>query len=205
MMRRANAADAAAIAELTRRAYAKWVELIGREPLPMQVDYAEALTRHRFDLIERDGRLFGLMETVADGDFLLVVNVAVDPAAQKQGLGEELLRMAERIAGEMFGRLEIGEGEQLDGIGLADLLQGPAHARVARQALATIGRSIESGDGDGHGAQLLFGETRPKYTPSGSRTLITHSPPGTCSGPQITLPPPASTLACACVISVTRK
>ncbi len=99
-MRRANAADAAAIAELTRRAYAKWVEVIGREPLPMQVDYAEALARHRFDLIARDGRLAGLIETAADGDFLLVVNVAVDPAIQRHGLGEELLRFAEGIARE---------------------------------------------------------------------------------------------------------
>jgi ribosomal protein S18 acetylase RimI-like enzyme len=98
MMRRAEAADAPAIAELTRRAYAKWIEVIGRQPLPMQVDYAEALTRHRFDLIEQSGRLAGLIETVAEDDFLLIVNVAVDPDAQKQGLGAELLGLAERIA-----------------------------------------------------------------------------------------------------------
>ena len=100
MTRRAEAADAAAIAELTRRAYAKWVAVIGREPLPMQIDYAEALARHRFDLIERDGRLVGLIETVVDGDFLLIVNVAVDSATQRQGLGAELLGLAERLAGE---------------------------------------------------------------------------------------------------------
>jgi ribosomal protein S18 acetylase RimI-like enzyme len=98
-MRRANAADAASIAALTRAAYAKWVDVIGREPLPMQVDYARALERHRFDLIEREGRLVGLIETVADGDFLLIVNIAVDPAAQRQGVGEELMRLAERLAG----------------------------------------------------------------------------------------------------------
>lgn len=100
MSRQAQAADAAAIAQLTRRAYAKWVETIGREPLPMQVDYVEALTRHRFDLIERDGRLIGLIETVADGDFLLIVNVAVDPDAQRHGLGAQLLGGAERLAAE---------------------------------------------------------------------------------------------------------
>ncbi len=99
-MRRAQAADDAAIAELTRRAYAKWVGVIGRDLLPMKVDDAEALARHRFDVIERDGQLVGLIETTTDGDFLLVVNVAVDPSAQRQGLGEELLRFAERIAHE---------------------------------------------------------------------------------------------------------
>ena len=97
-MRQAKAADAAAIAELTRQAYAKWIELIGREPLPMQVDYAEALMRHRFDLIEREGLLVGLIETVADGDHLLIVNLAVAPAAQGQGYGARLLTWAERLA-----------------------------------------------------------------------------------------------------------
>ncbi len=99
-LRRAGAEDAPAIAGLTRKAYAKWVDLLGREPLPMQVDYAEALARHRFDVMERDGRLVGLIETVADGDFLLVVNVAVDPAWQGQGLGAELMALAERLAGK---------------------------------------------------------------------------------------------------------
>jgi ribosomal protein S18 acetylase RimI-like enzyme len=100
MTRRADAGDAPAIAALTRRAYAKWVEAIGREPLPMHVDYAEALARHRFDVIERDGRIVGLIETVADGDFLLIENIAVDPAEQRQGLGGRLLHVAETLARE---------------------------------------------------------------------------------------------------------
>jgi ribosomal protein S18 acetylase RimI-like enzyme len=100
MTRRAVAADAPAIAELTRRAYAKWVEIIGREPLPMQVGYAEALARHRFDLVERDSKLVGLIETVADGDHLLIVNLAVSPETQGQGYGAQLLLRAERLAAE---------------------------------------------------------------------------------------------------------
>jgi hypothetical protein len=35
--------DAVAIQRLTREAYAKWVPIIGREPKPMTVDYAEAV------------------------------------------------------------------------------------------------------------------------------------------------------------------
>ena len=49
-MRQAVAADAAAVRALTREAYAKWVAVTGREPLPMRVDYVEALAKHRFDL-----------------------------------------------------------------------------------------------------------------------------------------------------------
>jgi hypothetical protein len=37
-LRQATAADAGAIRDLTREAYAKWVPLIGREPKPMTAD-----------------------------------------------------------------------------------------------------------------------------------------------------------------------
>ena len=42
-IRRAGEADAAAVRELTRSAYAKWVPLIGREPMPMTADYERAV------------------------------------------------------------------------------------------------------------------------------------------------------------------
>jgi N-acetylglutamate synthase-like GNAT family acetyltransferase len=99
-LRRAEAGDAEAIAALTRAAYGKWVARIGREPLPMRVDYAQALASHRFDVLEQEGSLVGLVETTRDGDWLLVVNLAVDPAAQGQGLGIRLLGFAERLAAE---------------------------------------------------------------------------------------------------------
>lgn len=94
----ATADDAQAICDLTRQAYAKWVPLIGREPLPMTVDYADALLRHRFDLLELDGTLAGLIETTPQGDDLLIVNVAVSPAFQKRGLAVALMRHAEALA-----------------------------------------------------------------------------------------------------------
>ncbi|HEY5203999.1 MAG TPA: GNAT family N-acetyltransferase, partial [Roseiarcus sp.] len=43
--------DAARIRDLTRAAYAKWVELIGREPLPMQADYERTVAEHTIDLL----------------------------------------------------------------------------------------------------------------------------------------------------------
>ena len=39
-LRRATLVDAVAIRDLTRAAYAKWVPLIGCEPLPMRVGYS---------------------------------------------------------------------------------------------------------------------------------------------------------------------
>ena len=97
--RLAGPADAEAIAALTRLAYAKWVAVIGREPLPMTVDYEDAMSRHRFDLLEIDGdELAGLIETTPEGDQLLIVNVAVAPAFQGRGLGVRLLTWAEDLA-----------------------------------------------------------------------------------------------------------
>lgn len=97
-MRQAVAADAAAVRALTREAYTKWVAVTGREPLPMRVDYVEALTQHRFDLLHEDGVLVALIETERHSDHLLIVNVAVAPDHQKRGLGRRLLAHAEDLA-----------------------------------------------------------------------------------------------------------
>jgi pimeloyl-ACP methyl ester carboxylesterase/GNAT superfamily N-acetyltransferase len=90
--------DADAIRTLTRAAYAPWVALIGREPLPMTADYRAALRKHRFDLAFQGGELIGLIETHAAPDHLLVVNVAVAQARQSAGLGRRLLAHAEALA-----------------------------------------------------------------------------------------------------------
>lgn len=99
-LRVADVADAGEIGALTREAYAKWVSVIGREPLPMTVDYAVAMASHRFDLLHVGGRLAALIETVPDGDRLLIVNVAVRPDFQGRGFGARLLRLAEDLAGQ---------------------------------------------------------------------------------------------------------
>jgi ribosomal protein S18 acetylase RimI-like enzyme len=99
-MRQAVAADAAAVRALTREAYTKWVAVTGREPLPMRVDYDEAVQKHRFDLVHEGEALVALIETAREPDHLLIVNVAVSPVCQKQGLGRRLMAHAERLAVE---------------------------------------------------------------------------------------------------------
>lgn len=96
--RRATASDAARIRELSRAAYAKWVPLIGREPLPMTADYVSAIDEHVIDLLERDGKVIALIEIVPADDYLLIENVAVDPAEQGKGHGDRLLAHAEQMA-----------------------------------------------------------------------------------------------------------
>lgn len=97
-IRRAGPGDAEAIRALVHEAYAKWIPLIGRLPTPMGADYAQAVLRHRFDLLDVGDELAALIETVPEADHLMIVNVAVRPAFQGRGFGVRLLRHAEDIA-----------------------------------------------------------------------------------------------------------
>jgi len=87
--------DAASIRDLTRAAYAKWVALIGREPLPMRADYDRAVREHAIDLLTVGGGLAGLIETIVRPDHLWIENVAVAPDCQGRGYGRLLLAHAE--------------------------------------------------------------------------------------------------------------
>ena len=100
-MRRALPEDAPAIRDLTRAAYAKWVPIIGREPLPMAADYVAAMQNHRIDLLYLDGTLAALIELSPESDHLMIENVAVLPAYQGRGLGHSLMAHAEQVAASM--------------------------------------------------------------------------------------------------------
>jgi ribosomal protein S18 acetylase RimI-like enzyme len=97
-IRRAVAEDIADIQALTIRAYTKWVEVTPRPPRPMTADYHQAFADHRFDLLIDRGQLIALIETVPEGDELMIVNVAVEPKRQGEGHGVRLMRHAEHIA-----------------------------------------------------------------------------------------------------------
>jgi GNAT superfamily N-acetyltransferase len=105
-IRPAVPADAEVIRSLTRAAYAKWVALIGREPLPMQADYERAVAEHTIDLLFVDRALAGLVETILRPDHLWIENLAVAPERQGRGFGRILLDQAERRAIQS-GRFEI--------------------------------------------------------------------------------------------------
>ena len=97
-VRRATAADAVGVRELTRAAYAKWVPLLGREPRPMTADYDAAVRDHLVDLLRVDGEAAALIEMARTADHLLIVNVAVAPAHQGRGYGRALMAHAEEVA-----------------------------------------------------------------------------------------------------------
>jgi len=97
-MRLAVENDAAIIAALVDTAYSKWVPVVGRNPLPMDVDYTEAVKTHRFDLLYKDARIAALIETYAAQDCLFLENLCVSPDFQRQGIGVKLLAYAEQLA-----------------------------------------------------------------------------------------------------------
>jgi GNAT superfamily N-acetyltransferase len=99
--RRATPHDAPAITALVAAAYGGYESLIGRTPLPMLVDYGEALRDHEIWVIddaEQTGGLAGILELVVKPDHLWIENVAIAPGRQGRGLGRLLLEHAETEA-----------------------------------------------------------------------------------------------------------
>jgi ribosomal protein S18 acetylase RimI-like enzyme len=97
-LRRAGASDVPAVAAITNAAYAKWIDVIGRKPMPMTVDYAVAITHHLIDLAQYKGVPVALIEMIDKGDYLMIENLAVLPQHQGQGIGRMLLEQAEIVA-----------------------------------------------------------------------------------------------------------
>jgi GNAT superfamily N-acetyltransferase len=99
-LRRATARDVPAITALVHAAYVGTVDLLGREPMPMTVDYAEAVATHEVWVLDEGDRLTGVLELIAKPDAMWIENVAVAPDRQGHGLGRWLLSFAEERARE---------------------------------------------------------------------------------------------------------
>src|ERR671933_2172466 len=83
---------------------------------------------------------------------MVLGDVEDDRACLEQGKIAFLIgrNQAERMKAQMRGFLLGAERDKADLVGLANLFKRPANARIARQALAAIGRPLEGGDDDGH-------------------------------------------------------
>lgn len=99
--RPATAVDVPAIQALVAGAYLKYAPRIGREPGPMQDDYAALVARGAVQVIDHSGTIEAVLVLIAKEDHLLLDNVAVAPAAQGAGLGRQLVGVAEETARRM--------------------------------------------------------------------------------------------------------
>ena len=97
-LRRATEADVDAITRLVADAYGPYAALIGRTPLPMLTDFADAVASREVWVLDAAGRIVGVLELVPHEDHLWVENVAVAPGVQGQGLGRRLLAHADAEA-----------------------------------------------------------------------------------------------------------
>jgi GNAT superfamily N-acetyltransferase len=95
VIRRADAGDAEAAAQLVREAYQHYIPRIGRPPMPMTLDYARIVAGGNTWLAERGPYLVGVLVLADFDDHVLVENLAVLPDAQGTGIGSLLLQHAE--------------------------------------------------------------------------------------------------------------
>ena len=113
---RATPADAPTVRQLVRDAYAKWVPLMGREPMPMTADYDLAVREHEVDLAYLGGALVGVIEMILHPDHLFIENLAVAPGHQGLGLGRYLMAHAEaRAKGLGVPQLRLLTGQVMEG------------------------------------------------------------------------------------------
>ena len=97
-LRLATENDDRAIAELTNRAYEKYVARMGRAPRPMLADYHQIVREDQVWVMCRADRVAAVLVLSAKPDHLYIFNVAVDPADQGRGLGKSLIAFAEEEA-----------------------------------------------------------------------------------------------------------
>jgi ribosomal protein S18 acetylase RimI-like enzyme len=98
MIRSARPDDAVSVRSLVLAAYGHYVERIGKPPGPMHDDYQRRIAADQTWVLENGGEIVGLVVLEETPEFLLLDNIAVQPAAQGKGFGRALISFAEREA-----------------------------------------------------------------------------------------------------------
>jgi ribosomal protein S18 acetylase RimI-like enzyme len=144
-IRPADATDLPAVQRIVNDAYTKYIARIGKPPGPMNDDYAALIRAHQVWVIGHP--IAGAIVLLPEADHLLLDNVAVDPAAQGQGVGRALITFAETEARRRgFGELRLYTHETMvENIAL-----------YARTGWAETGRAEQNGF-----ARVFFRKTLP--------------------------------------------
>ncbi len=97
-IRRARPGEAPLLRALVERAYAPWVPVLGRRPMPMDDDYEARVAAGQAWVLEGAGEVRGVLVLEGHAGHLLIENVAVEPALRGKGDGRTLLDFAEAEA-----------------------------------------------------------------------------------------------------------
>jgi ribosomal protein S18 acetylase RimI-like enzyme len=115
-LRRATAENLPAVTALQRAAYAKNRPILGVEPLPLTVDYAQIFSQYEFWLCEGPQGLDGVLILEPRADDLMIWSVATAPAAQGRGTGNRMLSAAQIRARQLgLTCLRLYTGDKLAG------------------------------------------------------------------------------------------
>jgi ribosomal protein S18 acetylase RimI-like enzyme len=99
MIRRAQPSDRAAVEAIVGDAYSIYIARIGKPPGPMLDDYALLIAQGDVSVSEdAHGGVAGILVLLPQADHLLLDNIAVRPDRQGQGIGRQLIAVAESEA-----------------------------------------------------------------------------------------------------------
>ncbi len=94
----ACAADAPAVAQLARRAFAPYTHMIGRDPAPMHADYAGLVAAGHVHVARHPAKVVGFIVFRAQLPHMMLDIVAVAPDHARRGLGRALIGFCEARA-----------------------------------------------------------------------------------------------------------
>ena len=90
--------DQPRIKAIVTAAYSPYIARIGKPPGPMLDDYAQRIADEQAYVLETERRIAGILVLEPGDGFLLLDNIAIDPACQGAGHGRTLMAFAEDSA-----------------------------------------------------------------------------------------------------------
>ena len=97
-IRLATGEDLKTVEKIIHDAYTKYLDRIGKKPVPMLDDYRDLIQRQLVHVIEEDKVIRGVIVLVPQDQYMLVETIAVLPAYQGKGYGRKLLDFADDFA-----------------------------------------------------------------------------------------------------------
>jgi len=98
IIRLARSDDLADIDRCAKKAYAKYVERMAREPAPMHADFADQIDRGVVSIAIMDNAFAGFVVFYQQDEHIHLENVAVLPELAGRGIGQKLIGHVEQHA-----------------------------------------------------------------------------------------------------------